>query len=272
MANHNAINEVLKFGEIFFQILTEYQKVVEPVASCLDSLQGEANAYMGTLLPTLHIMKKTLEELMHEGNLIYAKPLVSALLTSYEKRFSRLYDDEKLVIATAVHPHYTPAVLTALAPGQKEYIENIIIRELQSLSRTDTQDQISVVDKPQDRVSKFLLGGAVAVRTTSVEDNIRAALRKWERELMETKITKNLFPVEHREAWVELFIKYNTPLPSSAAVERLFCMGRDILRAKRSSLSSTNFQQLVFLKGNLDLLKLSEVAREVAGSVKVDSD
>ncbi|KAG0710081.1 hypothetical protein GWK47_002595 [Chionoecetes opilio] len=56
--------------------------------------------------------------------------------------------------------------------------------------------------------------------------------------------------------WVEVFIKYNTPLPSSAAVERLFSSGGDILRSKRASLTAANFESLVFLKGNLGLLSL----------------
>ena len=47
-----------------------------------------------------------------------------------------------------------------------------------------------------------------------------------------------------------VFIRYNTPLPSSAAVERMFFTGGDILRAKRSSLASYRFEHLVFLKGN----------------------
>ena len=49
-----------------------------------------------------------------------------------------------------------------------------------------------------------------------------------------------------------LFIKLNTPLPSSAAVERLFSLGKDILRPKRASLSDEHFEMMVFLKGNLN--------------------
>ena len=46
----------------------------------------------------------------------------------------------------------------------------------------------------------------------------------------------------------------STPLPSSAAVERMFCIGGDILRDKRSRLAGRRFEELVFLKGNLKLL------------------
>ena len=48
-----------------------------------------------------------------------------------------------------------------------------------------------------------------------------------------------------------LFMKYNTPLRSFFAVERLFSMGAAILAAKWVSLTSKNFQRLVFLKENL---------------------
>ncbi|KAG7173141.1 hypothetical protein Hamer_G008669 [Homarus americanus] len=48
----------------------------------------------------------------------------------------------------------------------------------------------------------------------------------------------------------ELFIKYNTPIPSSVAVERMFSMGKDVLRPKRSKMSDKHFEMLVFLWGN----------------------
>ncbi|KAK8391662.1 hypothetical protein O3P69_017291 [Scylla paramamosain] len=39
------------------------------------------------------------------------------------------------------------------------------------------------------------------------------------------------------EVFINLFLRYNTAMPSSAMVECLFSLGKDIIRAKRSSLS-----------------------------------
>ena len=46
----------------------------------------------------------------------------------------------------------------------------------------------------------------------------------------------------------ELFVEYNAAIPSSAAVERLFSLGKDVLKPKRSGLSDEHFEMLVFLK------------------------
>ena len=50
------------------------------------------------------------------------------------------------------------------------------------------------------------------------------------------------------EALKNLFIRYNTALPSSAAVERVFSVGKDILKPKRAGLSDDHFEMLIFLK------------------------
>ena len=49
---------------------------------------------------------------------------------------------------------------------------------------------------------------------------------------------------------VSLQFQYNTTLPSSAAVERLFSLGKDISKPKRCGLSNEHFEILAFLKGN----------------------
>ena len=48
----------------------------------------------------------------------------------------------------------------------------------------------------------------------------------------------------------DLYIKFNSPIPSSAAVERLFSTGKDVLKPKRSRLTDKHFEMLLFLRKN----------------------
>ncbi|KAG0722196.1 hypothetical protein GWK47_044970 [Chionoecetes opilio] len=53
-----------------------------------------------------------------------------------------------------------------------------------------------------------------------------------------------MFPALFRAAWADVFVKYKTAIPSSAAVDRLFSQGSDIMKAKRASLTSNSFEGL----------------------------
>ena len=46
-----------------------------------------------------------------------------------------------------------------------------------------------------------------------------------------------------------MFIDSNTAILSSTVIERLFSVGKDVLKPKRSGLTDQHFQMLVFLKG-----------------------
>ena len=45
-----------------------------------------------------------------------------------------------------------------------------------------------------------------------------------------------------------MFIDSNTAILSSAAIERLFSVGKDVLKPRRSGLTDQHFEMLVFLK------------------------
>ncbi|KAG0725579.1 hypothetical protein GWK47_038374 [Chionoecetes opilio] len=78
----------------------------------------------------------------------------------------------------------------------------------------------------------------------------------WSERQRSNLLEEAMFPALSRAAWVDVFVKYNTAIPSSAAVERLFSQGADIMKAKRASLTSKYFERLVFMKGNMDLLNM----------------
>ena len=65
-----------------------------------------------------------------------------------------------------------------------------------------------------------------------------------------TKSPKIAFPAYKRDACLQIFKRFNTALLSSAAVERLFAVGFDILRSKRSSMTKKNFEKSVLLREN----------------------
>lgn len=235
---------------------------MQPVAQCLDMLQGEDEAYMGILLPNLWLMRVSLEELLQADELLYARPLVQALLRGYSKRFGRLFEDDNLLMATALHPTFTSKALERIAPEKEEDIENRIVEELKAVIKPRAkvqqchQGQLDATE-PRDMQS-HLFNKLFALRPIDraqkdIDKELKKAIEEWVPSKGELEWT--LFPSEHREVWVNTFIKYNTPLPSSAAVERLFSTAGDVLTAKRSSLDEENFEELVFLKGNLSLME-----------------
>ena len=62
---------------------------------------------------------------------------------------------------------------------------------------------------------------------------------------------KNLEEKDFPNAFLkDLFIRYNTPIPSSAAVERLFSLGKDILHLQRCQMTDKHFEMLLFLHVN----------------------
>src|SRR5678816_260705 len=95
-------------------------------------------------------------------------------------------------------------------------------------------------------------------RQNDLGEDLKLSMKCWKPTYTSTPLTKDIFPFQHRQNLLNLFINYNTPLPLSLAVERIYSIGGDIFIAKRSALTAFNFEHLIFLKGNMDLLSFED--------------
>ncbi|KAG0717282.1 hypothetical protein GWK47_054757 [Chionoecetes opilio] len=96
-----------------------------------------------------------------------------------------------------------------------------------------------------------------STNSTRLTNKIMKELESWCSEKQRNKLLEQImFPALSCAACVVVFVKYNTAIPSSAAVERLFSHGSDTMKAKRACLTSDNFERLVFMKGNMNLFNM----------------
>lgn len=251
-------------------LLAQYCKIMKPVACCLDILQGEDKAYMGILLPTLQLMKDQLAALRNDSSIVEGQELINYLLEhptkrdkAFKGRFEHLFEDKDLLIATALHPQFKLGVVGYLNPQKKGEVKRAILSEVlrkitpvEGSGGGDVQPRVVVEDPFRYMREQIVIDSQSQSR---LEEDVEKSYDGWnglpcDDSSNSSIVSPDQFPLLHRSAWKEMFIKYNTPLPSSAAVERMFSIGSDILRAKRSALTADNFEALVFIKGNLKLL------------------
>ena len=96
--------ELAPFTANEMSYIKEYCKVSKPVAVALDYLQGEKHAYFGSLLPTIFVTKKRLDEMINASGvdqLKHCKGYAEALLAGINKRFKHLESDEQCLLASA---------------------------------------------------------------------------------------------------------------------------------------------------------------------------
>jgi hypothetical protein len=259
---------VLEMGYI-----KEYCKVNKPIALALDMLQGEAQAYFGTLLPTISGAKQKLQHMIDaRGELTHCKDLAKALLAGLTKRFEHLESDEKCNLATAFHPIFRrlgwlredkrenlkKKMQDLIAAHLKKTVEESALTSAVDTDNGDagTSAEMEVtgaVPAPYLELWQSLSETPTARARRDIYDvNAANIVKAWTKTPTEPLPTWSLqeSDFQREQSLIDLFIEYNTPVPSSAGVERLFNQGGDILRPKRSTLTAEGFNELMFMRGN----------------------
>ncbi|KAG0727870.1 hypothetical protein GWK47_033730 [Chionoecetes opilio] len=140
---------------------------------------------------------------------------------------------------TAIHLLFKLPVVLLLNPEKVYAVISRLLFEVTDQAVLDTSEGSSQDEYEEDEF--FKMG-----------KELESCSEKQRKDLLE----QTMFPSLSHAAWLDVFVKYNTAIPSSAAVERLFSQGSDIMKAERAGLTSYNFDRLVFMKGNMDLLNM----------------
>ncbi|KAK7118843.1 hypothetical protein R3I94_022373 [Phoxinus phoxinus] len=234
---------VTRFKATELTFIQEYVQVMAPLAKALDVLQSDKMAYTGVLVPTISILLNKMEQMKHEANMHHCNPLVDAIISGVKRRFGYIFQDTRLLIASAAHPMFRLAYIPS---GKKADVLSNLKAEVNLLHTQYPDDHMQTDGEDPTDDGDEITGYFPSLRTRTVLNEVDSYLQSPETNLV------NAF--QNLPMMKKIFLKYNTGVPASAACERLFSVGKDIFRPKRNRLSDANFEKLLLCRVNKHLL------------------
>ncbi|KAJ8930525.1 hypothetical protein NQ314_016672 [Rhamnusium bicolor] len=228
------INQVFKDTEL--QYLSEYCLILKPIANALDILQGENNTYL----------------------VMYYLPILNACRSGLLKRFELFFDFSNLqaIIASFTLPQFKLKWINNFKQFSNDDLgESIGKLVLETAQNYNTDYKVESVNKPKYTTSEedfFEFGDEeFSSSSSSLANNFK---KRTELEILQylTDPGTQLHVLNNYPTIKKLLFRYNTCLPSSAPVERLFSFAEIINAARRHALSDKNFENLVLIKANSD--------------------
>ena len=211
--------------------------------------------FLGYLLPVVKgvIVKLTRLSAPTMGS------LVLHLIKRIKERFEPVLNGDMYKLAAAFHPENRLkwAIDDQGTPDhdEKDRIRGLMVREVETLAPGASEQgghETQSVDLGDDDFFDDVYGSSSgqSQRNSEVEFNAEQCVINYLNSHQPRQKAFTDYPI-----LIRAFIKFNTPLPSSAPSERLFSLGKEVLRARRASMTDENFNQTMFLRANegLDL-------------------
>lgn len=222
-------------------LLQEFVTVMKPISAAVAVLRKDTSVFKGILLPTVTIVLQKLEIILQKSDLQYCNPLVTALVDGMNSRFQYQLEDFDNMLASAFHPLFklswlqhdkTKRIIKEKMTRLLTDMENIV-KEQNVISRDENEEETDFFASLQER-SNFW--------DCDLARQVDAFL---DLPLAKSALSPNSFP---SKAFLELFIKYNTAIPSCSAVNGAFTLGNDFIQHKHSDIGDQLLEMLVFLK------------------------
>ncbi|KAG0729698.1 Retrovirus-related Pol polyprotein from type-1 retrotransposable element R2 [Chionoecetes opilio] len=133
-------------------------------------------------------------------------------------------DLKRRINAFAIHPLFKLPVVRFLNPEKVDAVKSRLLFEVMEQAILDTSEGSSPDEDEEDDFQ-----GPTATEgtnSTRLSNKMGKELESWCSEKQRNKLLEQaIVPALNRAAWVDVFVKYNSAIPSSAAVKRLFSQG-----------------------------------------------
>lgn len=221
--------------------LKEYVAVFHPLAFALELFQAEQKCYLGLVIPTVLSLKNKLSEQKEAAN--YFGDVIGAIVMAIDVRFQELFASMEAKFATATTPQFR---LWWMAAAEREEMCSLLATEASQIDPCDlivvnTSRNSSTIESEDDFFSYGPVKPATPIQPWGVMEEIRKYIEGTGKSL---ECLQEFPRVQH------LFLKYNTTLPSTAPVQRLFSQKGNLITSQRNFLTDEYFERIQLLRYN----------------------
>uniref|UniRef100_A0ABD2WD16 Uncharacterized protein n=1 Tax=Trichogramma kaykai TaxID=54128 RepID=A0ABD2WD16_9HYME len=142
----NIVSMLNEFDYSDYDHIREYLLWNEPLAKCIDKLQGEDNMYYGYVLPTLLNLRLKWKNLLQGNKLtITSKMVLREMMAHLETRFADFFEIEnagkEAALAALMHPKFKASWMYLLEETEQS--------KVLSLLRSLIRDEEEIVEEPE---------------------------------------------------------------------------------------------------------------------------
>ncbi|KAI4822579.1 hypothetical protein KUCAC02_008116 [Chaenocephalus aceratus] len=229
--------------------LKEYVTVFHPLAFALELFQAEQKCYLGLVIPTILSLKNKLNE--QKDSATYLSGVINAIVVAIDLRFQDLFASTEAKIATATTPQFR--LLWMAASDREEMCAVLATEAAQMDPGTITEPNTSrssshTIETEDDFFSYGSVKPAIQIQQRGVMEEIRKYVEG---------TGKSLECLQDFPRMKQLFLKYNTTLPSTAPIQRLFSQKGNLVTSQRNFLTDDYFERIQLLRYNSNVCTLA---------------
>lgn len=234
-------------------MMVDYVTCMRPVAIALDRLQGDKLVSLGYVLPTLFSMQAKIRDAQLKSG-EYGCILRDCLLLALEDRVGQYMKFEErnkhLILSSILHPRFKANWISE--EHHYEFAHSLFLREYRL--RTTSYDESHLSSDTSGAEDEFY--GEFLRHNSRSQSTIEPSIVV--NEFLARKCVKDLMLLNQAFTDIPIirsvFIEFNTPITSSAPVERLFSKALIIFTPRRNKILAPTFERILLYKHNKDVL------------------